>query len=119
MSAPQSEDRRLPVRPNLNQLRNQAKDLLHAIQRSDPSAIAEFKQWHPHGAQLLSQAQAIKLADAQLSLARSYSASSWQRLVQACKLTDAIWRNDLQTVKKIIDQNPQLIHESALITHSN
>ncbi len=119
MSVSQSEDRRLPVRPNLDQLRNQAKDLLCAIQRNDPAAIAEFKQWHPHGAQLLSQAQAIKLADAQLSLARSYGAPSWQRLVQACKLTDAIWRNDVQTVKEIIEQNPQLIHESALITHSN
>ena len=31
--------RHLPVRPNLDQLRNQAKDLLRAIRRGDPSAL--------------------------------------------------------------------------------
>jgi hypothetical protein len=119
MSTSRSEDRRLPLRPNLDQLRNQAKDLLHAIRRSDPSALAEFKQHHPSGAQLFSNPNAIKLADAQLSLARSYGAPSWQRLVQACKLIDAIWRDDLAAVSEIIELNSQLLHESALITDRN
>jgi hypothetical protein len=119
MSTSRSEDRRLPLRPNLDQLRNQAKDLLHAIRRGDPSAAAEFKQHHPSGAQLFSNPTAIKLADAQLSLARSYGAPSWQRLVQACKLIDAIWRDDLTAVREIIELNPQLVHESALITERN
>jgi hypothetical protein len=119
MSTSRSEDRRLPLRPNLDQLRNQAKDLLHAIRGSDPSALAEFKQHHPSGAQLFSNPTAIKLADAQLSLARSYGAPSWQRLVQACKLIDAIWRDDLAAVREIIELNPQLLHESALITDRN
>jgi hypothetical protein len=119
MSTSQSENRRLPVRPNLDQLKHQAKDLLRAIRRGDPSAVAEFKQCHPDGAQLVTNLTVIKLADAQLSLARSYGAPSWQRLVQACKLTDAIWRDDLADVKEIVAQNPQLIHESALITDRN
>ena len=33
----------LPVRPDLDQLRHQAKDLLHAAQRGDPDAIARIE----------------------------------------------------------------------------
>ncbi len=54
--------RRLPARPNLEQLKHQAKDLL----RDDPTY-------------------------AQLALARSYDVPSWPRLVQARELVDAIW----------------------------
>jgi hypothetical protein len=40
----QFHDRHFPVRPNLEQLRNQAKDLLRAIRRSDPAAIAGWSE---------------------------------------------------------------------------
>jgi hypothetical protein len=63
---------------------------------------------------------AAKLADAQLGLARSYGASSWARLVHAVKLADAIWRDDLITVRELVTQNPALIREHVLIrTDSN
>ena len=92
MSSYISEDRHLPVRPNLQQLKNQAKDLLRAIRRADSAAIAEFNHYHPEAARFDLEANALapKLADAQLALARSYGAPSWQRLVQACNLIDAI-----------------------------
>ena len=61
----------------------------------------------------------VKLADAQLALARSYQAPSWTRLVQACKLVDAIWEDDIETVRDLVTKNPHLIHESALIRKSN
>ena len=32
-------DRHFPVRPNLDQLKHQAKDLLHAVRQGDPDAI--------------------------------------------------------------------------------
>jgi hypothetical protein len=35
-------DRHFPVRPNLDQLKHQAKDLLHAVRQGDPAATAEF-----------------------------------------------------------------------------
>lgn len=60
-----------------------------------------------------------KLADAQLALARSYQAPSWARLIQACKLIDAIWRDDVDTVRGFIVKNPQLLHENAIIRESN
>ncbi len=40
-------DRHLPVRPNLEQLKHQAKDLLRAMQRGDPEALAELRARHP------------------------------------------------------------------------
>jgi hypothetical protein len=41
-------DRRLPVHPDLVQLKHQAKDLLRAIHRGDPEALAELREHHPH-----------------------------------------------------------------------
>ena len=37
----------LPPKPNLRQLRNQAKDLLQAIQAGEPDAIRRIGQSHP------------------------------------------------------------------------
>ena len=39
--------RHVPVRPNLRQLKQQAKDLLHALRSGDQAAIEEFNQSHP------------------------------------------------------------------------
>src|SRR5205807_7440740 len=83
--------RRLPVRPNLDQLKRQAKDLLRRIRLGEPGAIEELSRYHNERVNPAS----AKLADAQLVLARSYEAPSWPRLVQACKLIDAIWRDDV------------------------
>ena len=66
--ARQFHDRHFPVRPNLDQLRHQAKDLLHAIRRGESEALAEFDKHHPGKI----DAATSKLADAQLVLARSY-----------------------------------------------
>jgi hypothetical protein len=108
-------ERRLPVRPDLDQLRHQAKDLLRAIQDRDPAAVADLQQYHPDNI----DPAGAKLADAQLVLARSYSARSWPRLVQACRLVDAIWDDDIDTVRALVLEHPNLLHESALVRTSN
>ena len=51
--------RRLPVRPDLTQLKHQAKDLLRAFRRRDPEALALFAEWHPEATP-----DRAKLADA-------------------------------------------------------
>ncbi len=104
--------RHLPVHPNLDQLKHQAKELLRAIRHGDTDAIEQFRKFHPGG-------EPFKLADAQLVLARSYGVPSWPRLVQACKLIDAIWRDDVGQVREIIVKNPRLLHEDALVRKSN
>ncbi len=107
--------RRLPVHPDLEQLRHQAKDLLRAYRRGDPAAVADFTEHH----HVPPDTSAAKLADAQLVLARSYEAPSWPRLVMACRLVDAIWEDDLETVLSLIKERPALLTESALIRESN
>ena len=47
MSFYRRQDRHLPVRPNLDQLKHQAKDLLRAVQSGDPEALDEFMKFHP------------------------------------------------------------------------
>lgn len=107
--------RRLPVRPELPQLRSQAEDLLRAFRAGDADAAAEFVRHHPSPP----SPEAAKLADAQLVLARGYEAPSWPRLVQACELVDAIWRDDLEAVRALVVAHPHLLGEHATIRDSN
>lgn len=109
-------DRHLPVRPNLDQLKTQAKELLRDLHRRDPSAIEEFTRNHPKP---VAPDDAI-LADAQLALSRSYGVKSWPRLKQACDLIDAICRDDIDSVRQMVTKFPNLIHENARATqHCN
>ena len=108
--------RRLPVRPDFDQLHRLAKELLRAIHDGDASAVAELREHHSESI----EPSAAKLADAQFVLARSYGASSWTRLVHAVRLAEAIWRDDLGEVRELITQNKALIREHVLIrTDSN
>jgi hypothetical protein len=106
--------RNLPVFPNLEQLRHQAKDLLRAIRRGEAAALEDLATYHPE--QL--EPAAAKLADAQLALARSYGVPSWPRLVIACKMTHAIWRDDIDTVRTLVRKRPELVREHARGTQS-
>ena len=108
-------DRRLPVRPNLTQLHHQAKDLLRALHQGDADAVSEYRANHPEP----SDPSTAKLADAQLVLARAYGASSWPRLVHACELIDAIWRDDVDAVMQLVTTHPELLREHATIRESN
>jgi len=111
----QFTDRHFPVRPNLEQLKHQAKDLLRAIKQGDPSALADLRKHHPKPV----KPDAAKLADAQFALARSYGLPNWPRLVIACRMTDAIWRGDVETVRELVLRDPKLIHEDARGLPSN
>ena len=85
-------ERYLPVRPNLTQLKHQAKDLLREMKDAQPDA---------------------KLTQAQFELARSYGVASWPRLVLACRMVDAIWRDDVEGVRALVTKHPNLLHEMA------
>ena len=108
-------DRHFPVRPNLEQLKHQAKDLLRAIRQSEPSALAELKKHHPKAI----TPEKARLADAQLVLARSYGLPSWPRMATACRMTDAIWRGDIDAVRELVLKDPRLLHDDARGLPSN
>jgi hypothetical protein len=99
--------RRLPVRPDLEQLKHQAKDLLRAARHGDPAALEEFREHHPRQVDPAS----ARLADAQLVLARSYQSPSWPRLVVACQLVSHLGRR-WEAVRAIIARHPQVLHET-------
>ena len=109
----QFHDRHFPVRPNLEQLKHQAKDLLRALREGNPEAIAQLHKHHPGKKQNPLEPASAKLADAQLALARSYGLPSWARLVTACRMTDAIWRGDAGAVRELVLKDPRLLHEAA------
>ena len=107
-------NRHLPVRPDLTQLKHQAKDLLRAIKRGDADALAELRERIPGHA----DPSTARLSDAQLALARSYGVASWPRLVAACHVVDAIWADDLERLRELIVKRPALLHEMARGTSS-
>ena len=108
--------RRLPVRPDLEQLHRLAKEFLRSIRAGDAAAIAELKEHHPESI----DASAARLSDAQLGVARSYQAPSWTRLVHAVQLAEAIWSDDVEAVRELVTRNRDLLHEPVLIrTDSN
>lgn len=102
-------DLHIPVRPDLEQLRHQAKDFLRDIHGGNAEAVAKFNEHHPEQI----APQDAKLADAQLVLARRYGVPSWPRLKQACDLIDAICRDDIEAVRTLVTKHPNLIHEEA------
>ncbi len=73
----------LPDRPNLDQLKNQAKDLLKGHKARDPDALRRIQANHPRlGASSAHEIQAsrVTLSGAQLVLAREYGFASWPKL---------------------------------------
>jgi len=68
----------LPERPDLNQLRRQAKELRDAARRGDPGAVERFARRYASAPQ-----PAVTLAAAQMVIARELGFSSWPRLKAA------------------------------------
>jgi ankyrin repeat protein len=114
------QSRELPLHPNLDQYKKQAKDLLKAVQAEDPKAIQRIRQFHPHGSELSKPS----LSDAQLVLAREHSFESWPKFskyahelgqtnsafAQFERAADAVINGDAATLKKMLRQNPELVY---------
>lgn len=73
--------RQLPERPNLEQLKRQAKDLLHAVRQRDPDALERARAL-PAFASRADEAivRALALHDAQSLVAREHGFDSWNEL---------------------------------------
>ena len=90
--------RYLPLRPNLEQYRKQAKDLLKQWRRGDHEALGRLREHHPRP-----PAQPM-LADAQLVVAREYGIESWSRFVKTIEVSrgrlssSTVWRTAEQAV---------------------
>jgi hypothetical protein len=65
----------LPAKPNLEHLKEQAKDLLRKCQQGDAAATERFRSLASYSA-----SASLKLADAQHVIARDYGFASWPKL---------------------------------------
>src|SRR5262245_22809998 len=72
----------LPDRANLEQLKKQAKTLLHAARSQDPEALRRFQALPALARKSISELGSITLAlhDAQSVIAREYGFKSWNEL---------------------------------------
>ena len=73
----------LPARPSLEQLKNQAKDLLKAYRAGQPSAIARFRESMPRRFGDVNDhpdPPSLSLRDAQHVVAAEYGFSSWSHM---------------------------------------
>jgi len=120
--------KQLPPRPNLEQLRKQAKSLLKRRQAADSEALTRIRESHPRWRKLSQEEIAgapFTLADAQLVIASEYGFASWSSLQSQVKmleaasnpaeivasLRDAAGKGDLTRLNALLAANPELIDE--------
>jgi ankyrin repeat protein len=120
--------KQLPARPNLEQLKKQAKLILKGHKEADPQTLKRIQEHHPRwrkSSEAALQKARFTLADAQLVLANEYGFATWAKLkahvllhetapssegVKA--LRDAAGRGDLQQLKALLDAHSELINET-------
>ena len=106
--------RELPARPNLEQYKKQAKDLLKASKAGAPEALARMRKLRPSSARLT-------LAGAQFVIAREHGFDSWLKFAkQITTLTGgdshaAVWKTaedavvvgDVETLERLLREHPE------------
>jgi ankyrin repeat protein len=103
--------RKLAARPDLDQLKRQAKELLKAFLDGEKNAVAEVNRFY-HDANTATFA----LHDALLVLARSHGYDSWPKLkayvdgVTVKRLITAARANDSDEVRAILRVRPELVN---------
>ena len=103
---------KLPQKPSLRQLRNQAKNLLRALQAGEPDAIRRIGEYHSRfsdSSQAEIAAAEIVLADAQLVIARELGFDSWPRMK---KHFDSLSRSVTNMHRLVIEGNMQAMQEA-------
>jgi ankyrin repeat protein len=105
--------RALSERPDLDQLKRQAKELLRAVRAGEPHAIAEVAT-HYHDP----NRSTFALHDAQLVIARAYGFESWPKLKAAVegatvrRLVEAVRADNVDDVRALLKLRPGLARMS-------
>jgi ankyrin repeat protein len=108
MIKPALPTRRLPARPDLTQLKHQAKELLDRYLANEPEALSEVDRFYPNPPQLT-------LQRAQHVLARSYGYDSWSKLkayvdgATGRRLVEAARAGDVEQARALLQQRPELV----------
>lgn len=88
----------LPARPDLGQLRRQAKDLLRAAQRGDTNAAQRIR----------AVSGRMILASAQLAVAHEYGFASWARLKTEVDRRQVLNDRDAAGLRALLAEQPEL-----------
>jgi len=110
----------LPARPDLEQLRKQAKDLLKSHKSGNPEALRRFQENHPDfsAAPLPAiQAAAVSLAEAQLVLAREHGFASWPKLKEHVESILLETRDPLELFKEAFHADDAPLFAKLLARH--
>jgi len=122
--------RQLPSRPNLEQLRNQAKSLLKGHRAAIPEALVRVRENHPRwqdSSDAVLASARLKLADTQLVIANEYGFKNWPALkahvlsqqanpsidATVRAFQDAAGRGDLPQLDALLAADPGLLNETA------
>src|SRR5262245_12688235 len=113
----------LPSRPNLEQLKNQAKDLLKLHKSGDVESLNRIREGHPNFSNVSEQqsrAVNFSLSDAQLVIAREYGFASWPKLKEHVEsllpgtgdpmelFHRAFKTDDAALLRKLLERFPQM-----------
>lgn len=93
---------------DLDQYRTQAKELVKLARSEDPAALARIREHHPEGERALP----LKLADAQLVVARELEFESWPRLkahLEFLKARQAMDDGDVERFRALVAANPKVL----------
>jgi hypothetical protein len=113
------DTRELPDRPNLEQYKKRAKDLLKARDADRPDAVQRIRASHPHASKLAR----FTLADAQLVIAREHGFQSWPKFAKhIAELTQdpaLIWKlaeravitGDVGSLQSLLREHDQMFRE--------
>jgi ankyrin repeat protein len=113
MPQPHHPTRTLRERPDLDQLKRQAKELLQAFKEGVDAAVAEVHA-HYHGA----DPATFALHDAQLVIARAYGFQSWPKLkafvegATVRRLVEAVRAGNVDDVRAMLNVRPELARMS-------
>jgi hypothetical protein len=95
--------RQLPSRPNLDQLKHQARELLNGHKAGDKEAIRRIRESHPRLARLAEagvRSARFTLSGAQLVIAREYGFVSWPQLKDHVEKTTSQTIDPLEELKQ-------------------
>jgi ankyrin repeat protein len=88
----------LPSRPDLEQLRHQAKDLLRSAKSGDEAALEKIG----------TVSGRVTLASAQLAVARGYGFAGWAALKREVERREILDGRDLRRLTAMLAEDPQL-----------
>lgn len=117
----------LPARPNLEQYKIQAKELVKSVKAGDAESVQRIKNNHPHA----DRVARFALADAQVIIAREHGFESWPKFAKHIEglrrdntpiskfelAVDAIVTGDSNTLESLLRKNPELVRARSTRVH--